>query len=96
MTTPWLVNYHANPDDHNRYSPSCVRTMLQHSGLAVEHLKAHGNWLAVTGYAAGFATDEISAAQLDAPDWLEGKRKGTALSGPYELTVVAIGRKPAL
>ena len=29
MTTPFLVAYHANPGDQNRYTPSCVRGMLE-------------------------------------------------------------------
>ena len=87
MTTPFLVAYHANPDDHNRYSPSCVRAMLERVGIGVEHLKAHGNWLAATGFAAGFGSDEISHAQLDAPDIGH-----EAESRPYQVTVVAIGR----
>jgi SAM-dependent methyltransferase len=88
MTTPFLVAYHANPDDHNRYTPSCVRAMLERVGMTVEHLKAEGNWLAMTGFAAGFGSDEINHDQLDAPDWLEHQ------SRPYQVTVTAIGRKP--
>ena len=87
MTTPFLVNFHANPDDHNRYTPSAIRLMLKHAGLQPKVVEGRGNWLAATGYAAGFGPDELKTSQLDDKDWLEGNAR------PFHVTVVAIGYK---
>ena len=88
MTTPFLMNFHGNPDDYHRYTASSVRAMLTQVGLRVETLRSLGNWLTVVGYSAGFGSDELHEELLDAPDWLE------AADRPYTLTVVSISRKP--
>lgn len=88
MTTPFMVNYHENPADHNRYTPSNIRLMLAHVGLKANFVKHYGNWLTMVGYAAGFAADELVPSQFDDTDWLEGNER------PYQVTVAAIGRKP--
>ena len=89
MTTPFLMNFHGNPDDFHRYTASSVRAMLTQVGLRVETLRSLGSWLAVVGYGAGFSSDELSQELLDAPDWLE------PVARPYTLSVVSISRKPA-
>ena len=89
MTTPFLMNFHGNPDDFHRYTASSVRAMLTQVGLRVETLRSLGSWLAVVGYGAGFSSDELRQELLDAPDWLE------PVARPYTLSVVSISRKPA-
>ena len=87
-TTPYLMGYHANPNDYFRYTPSSMRAMLTQAGLRPMALQAYGNWLAVTGYSAGFAADEVSPELMDAPDWRE------RASRPFELTVATVSYRP--
>ena len=84
-TTPFLMQYHANPGDENRYSPTRVNALFDRAGLDTVKSDGVGNWLAVTLYLAGFGTDETHSSELDAPD-----RDG---SRPYWIDVIAVGRK---
>lgn len=84
-TTPFLMQYHANPGDENRYSPTRVDALFDRAGLDTVKSDGVGNWLAVTLYLAGFGTDETHSSELDAPD-----RDG---SRPYWIDVIAVGRK---
>ena len=88
MTSPFLINFHANPDDFHRYTASSVRAMLTQVGLRVETLRSLGNWLAVVGYGTGFGADELRHELLEVPDWLEGT------THPHTLSVVSVSRKP--
>ena len=86
MTAPFLMAYHANPEDYHRFTPTGIRAVLTQAGFHVEVLKEYGNWLAMTGFAAGFGADEVVPALLDMPDWKERDR-------PYQLDIAALSRK---
>ena len=87
-TTPFLMAYHANPDDYLRYTKSGVRSILSQAGLQVGTVRSYGNFLALLGFNAGFGADEVQPKELDAPDWSERDR-------PYDLDIASVSFKPA-
>ena len=85
-TTPFLMAYHANPDDYLRYTKSGVRSILSQAGLQVGTVRSYGNFLALLGFNAGFGADEVQPKELDAPDWSERDR-------PYDLDIASVSFK---
>lgn len=84
-TTPFLMQYHANPGDHNRYTGTMISNMFTRAGLEPEQVISYGNWLSVTMYLAGFATDELHPEEFDKGDMDKTR--------PYVLDVCAVGKK---
>lgn len=47
VSTPFMLRIHPSPEDHWRFTPSGLRTVLSRSGLDVTHVDSWGNTLCI-------------------------------------------------
>jgi SAM-dependent methyltransferase len=68
LTAPFLNPVHYVPTDFRRFTPECLKMILEDAGLAIEVLDFGGNALVGTGSLLGMVREDFSTVELDAKD----------------------------
>ena len=68
LTAPFISQVHYVPTDYLRFTPDCLRLILEGVGLVVDEVDFGGNSLVSTGSLLGMVQEDFSDAELDQKD----------------------------